>query len=123
MHPFVLNGDLWKPVMVDPGDPRLWDRTGSTRLATTDPETMCIYLSRDLRGIDLETVLIHEVGHCAMVSYGLLDGLHRIVPEEAWIDVEEWACNLLANYGAHVLHAANVAMGCPIARVKGELDA
>ena len=46
-----------------------------------------------------------------MVSYGLLDGLHRLIPEDSWVDVEEWVCNLLANYGREVVHAANVAVG------------
>ena len=111
MRPFVLNGDLWRPVRVDPSDPRLTDRTGRPRIATTDPSTRCVYVSRLLHGSDLQTVMTHEVGHCAMVSYGLLDGLHRLIPEESWVDVEEWVCNLLANYGREVMHAANVAVG------------
>lgn len=111
MRPFVLNGDVWRPVRVDPSDERLTDRTGRTRIATTDPSTRCVYVSRLLRGSDLQTVMTHEVGHCAMVSYGLLDGLHRLIPEDTWVDVEEWACNLLANHGREILHAANVAVG------------
>ena len=123
MRPFVLNGDLWKPVMVDPDDPRLVDRTGSARIATTDPETRCVYLSHGLRGRYLETVLLHEISHCAMISYGLLDSLHAIVPEESWVPVEEWACNLLADYGAHVFHAASTAIGHPVGVKRGATDA
>ena len=37
---------------------------------------MCVYLSNGLRGLGLEVVSTHEVGHCAMYSYGLLDPLH-----------------------------------------------
>lgn len=69
MRPFVLNGDVWRPVPVDRDDPRPIDRTGTFRLATTDPSTMCVYLSNRLHGLDLEVVLTHEVGHCAMYSY------------------------------------------------------
>ena len=76
MRPFVLNGDVWRPVPVDSDDPRPIDRTGTFRLATTDPSTMCVYLSNGLRGLGLEVVSTHEVGHCAMYSYGLLDPLH-----------------------------------------------
>lgn len=113
--PLVINGDLWRPVTVDPGDPRLRDRTGSARIATTDPATRCVYLSRELRGPFLDRVLLHEAGHCAMVSYGLLESLHRMVPEESWVDVEEWACNFLANYGREVVQAVNAALPRPVA--------
>lgn len=111
MRPFVINGDVWRPVMVDPSDRRLVDRTGRHRIATTDPSTRCVYLSRELRGPFLLRVMTHEVGHCAMVSYGVLERLHDIVPEGSWVDVEEWACNLLADYGAEILDAARVAIG------------
>lgn len=113
--PIVINGDVWRPQVVDPGDPRLRDRTGSARIATTDPSTRRVYLSRDLRGPFLDRVLLHEAAHCAMISYGLLEGLHRIVPECAWVDVEEWACNFLANYGGEVLQAVSAAMLRPVA--------
>ena len=115
MRPFVLNGDVWRPVVVSPSDERLIDRTGRSRLATTDPDTMCIYISKGLKGFDLQTVVSHEIGHCAMISYGLLDSLHRIVPQSAWIDVEEWVCNFLADYGREVINAANIALSVPVA--------
>ena len=115
--PIVINGDVWRPQVVDPGDPRLRDRTGSARIATTDPSTRRVYLSRELRGPFLDRVLLHEAAHCAMVSCGLLEGLHRIVPEESWVDVEEWACNFLANYGGEVLQAVSAAMPRPVALV------
>lgn len=111
-----MNGDVWKPVLVDPDDDRLVDRTGSRRVATTDPYSKCVYLSKDLSGRFMHTVLLHEVGHCALHSYGLLDSLHRIVPEEYWVDVEEWVCNYLADQGKEIIHAANVAMGAPVAK-------
>lgn len=111
MRPFVLNGDIWRPVLVGRDGPRLIDRTGTSRLATTDPSTMCVYLSSGLRDLDLEVVLTHEVGHCAMYSYGLLESLHTIIPEDTWVDVEEWVCNYLANRGREIIHAANTALG------------
>lgn len=113
--PLIINGEMWWPVRVDPGDPRLRDRTGSIRIATTDPSTRCVYLSRELREPFLDKVLLHEAGHCAMVSYGLLNDLHRIVPEDLWVDVEEWACNFLANYGGEIVQAVNAALPRPIA--------
>lgn len=79
---------------------------------------MCVYLSNGLRGLDLEVVLTHEVGHCAMYSYGLLDSLHAIIPEDTWVDVEEWVCNYLASRGREIIHAANTALGCNVPVMK-----
>lgn len=117
VKPFVLNGDIWTPVRVAPDDPRLVDRTGVLRIATTDPATRCVYLSKALRGADLERVLTHEVGHCAMVSFGLLGHLHSIVPEDSWVAVEEWACNFIANYGRGIMHAVKEATGVHFGRI------
>lgn len=72
MKPFVINGILWKVVRVGSHDARLIDRTGQIKLATTDPHTRTVHLSSQLKGKMLETVLIHEVGHCILISYGLL---------------------------------------------------
>lgn len=87
------------------------DRTGTSRLATTDPSTMCVYSSNWPRGLDLEVVSTHEVGHCAMYGYGLLDSLHAIILEDTWVDVEEWVCDYLADRGREIIHAADTALG------------
>lgn len=118
MRPFVLNGQVWVPVLVYPDDERLVDRTGRFCLATTDPNTRNVYISRGLKGPMLQRVVTHEVGHCAMHSYGLLDHLHSIIPENAYIDVEEWICNYLADYGREIINAANTALLEPVAVVR-----
>lgn len=118
MRPFVLNGQVWVPVPVDSEDERLIDRTGRFCLATTDPSTHRVYVSKGLKGLMLQKVLTHEVGHCAMHSFGLLDSLHRIIPESAYIDVEEWVCNYLADYGREIINAANTALLEPVAVVR-----
>lgn len=51
-------------------------------------------------------VFIHELGHCALVSFNLLDDIHRMVKPEYWIEAEEWACNLLADYGFEIFSIA-----------------
>lgn len=116
MRPFVINGDIWTPVRVGGDDPRLVDRTGVPRLATTDPATRCVYLSKVLHGAGLERVLTHEIGHCAIVSYGLLPIIHSMAPEEKWVQLEEWICNFVANYGREVIHACKIATGLPFFR-------
>lgn len=114
MMPFVLNGIVWVPVAVEPDDCRLVDRTGHLRLATTDTSRCVVYVSRKLNGRDLQTVMTHEVAHCALWSYGLLDSLHGIVPEDSWVDVEEWACNLVADFGAEIIEAAGRALSARV---------
>ena len=77
----------------------LIDRTGSHTVATTDPVTNTVYLSRELGGEFLTHVLIHELGHCVIVSFHLQEDIRRMVRPEYWIDAEEWVCNFIADYG------------------------
>lgn len=87
------------------------DRTGKMTLATTDPNLATIFMSRSLSGALLIKVLIHELGHCALVSYGLLDDIHKVVKPEYWILAEEWVCNFIADYGAKIFSIAYSVLG------------
>lgn len=99
MKSFVLNGDVWRVIFVRPNSRYLVDRTGKSTLATTDPITNCIYISNTIQGELLTKVLIHELGHCTICSFGLFHEIHRMVRPEYWIDAEEWVCNFIADYG------------------------
>lgn len=77
------------------------------RVATTDPKTLCIYLSDELYGEFLRTVLKHELGHCAMFSYNLLPAIHGFASPDKWIEAEEWVCNFIADYGEEILDIAD----------------
>lgn len=70
-----------------------------------------IFMSRSLSGALLMKVLIHELGHCALVSYGLLDDIHKVVKPEYWILAEEWVCNFIADYGAKIFSIAYSVLG------------
>lgn len=94
-----MNGRLWRVRFVDPDSPYLVDRTGRRTLAVTDPKLQHVFVARGLRGPMLRKVLIHELGHVALVSYDLLPELHRMVKPVYWTDAEEWACNWIADYG------------------------
>ena len=83
------------------------DRTANKRVATTDPSTLCVYLSTSLNGDFLRTVLIHELGHVVMFSYDLLPAIHSFVKPNRWIEAEEWVCNFIADYGDEVFDVAN----------------
>lgn len=106
MFSFNMNGYRWHVRFCSPYSSMLIDRTGRLCLATTDPNTSTVYLSNSLAGAKLRTVLLHELGHCAMFSYGLLDEIHSVVDPSNWIEAEEWICNFLADYGDEIFDHA-----------------
>lgn len=103
---FLMNGDSWKIRFVPHNSSMLVDRTNTLTVATTDPKTYTVYLSNLLQGDFLMTVLIHELGHCALYSFDLLDDIHRMTYPENWIEMEEFICNLLADYGLKIFRIA-----------------
>lgn len=108
---FTMNGYLWKVRFVEPNDPKLVDRTKSLTIATTEPVSKTIYLSSELHGDPLITVFIHELGHCALWSFGFLDYIHEMVYPEYWVEMEEFICNFLADYGFRIFQIAYKTMG------------
>ncbi len=111
MNSFTMNGIRWNIYYVDPRSPLLVDRTNEIRVATTDPKTRCVYLSSNLYGDFLYRVLIHELGHCAMFSFNLLDDIHRVVHPDYWIEAEEWVCNFIADYGRNIFDISRQFLG------------
>lgn len=114
MRHIVINGDLWGVARVRTGDPHLIDRTGSARLATTDSDTMTIYVDSSVRPPLLDRVMVHEIAHAVTVSYGLLDSLRAILPRHLWVDVEEWAAQLVEKHALEASRAASEALGRPV---------
>lgn len=114
MHPVVLNGDVWRVARIPAGDPRLVDRTDSERLATTDASTMTIYIADTVQPPLLDKVLLHEVSHAVTVSYGLLDSLRDMIPPYLWVNVEEWAAQLVENHALEASRAASDSLGRPL---------
>lgn len=106
-----MNGYTWHIQFVDPYSPKLVDRTKNLRVATTDPSDLCVYLSTELRGDFLIRVFIHELAHCTMVSFHLIDDIHRMVYPEYWIEAEEWICNFIADYGMQMFNIAYSIIG------------
>lgn len=102
-----MGADRWRVRPVAPGDPMLVDGEGRATLAATDPETMTVYVSTALSGDMLHRVLAHELTHCAMVSYGLVLDVRRMVRPDHWREAEEWAANLVADYAPGILAEAD----------------
>lgn len=111
MQCFYLGTDLWRVLRVSPSDDRLIDRTNTLTVATTDPTNKTVCISEDVVGSFYVRVLIHEISHCALVSFGLLDDLRVMVKPEYLVQAEEWICNFIADYGTQVFDAAYSIMG------------
>lgn len=111
MNSFTMNGIHWSIYYVDPHSSLLVDRTNELRVATTDPKDKCIYLASNLSGDFLNRVLIHELGHCAIFSFNLLDDIHTMVRQEYWMDAEEWICNFIADYGRNIFNISRQFLG------------
>lgn len=114
MRTVAINGDVWRVVRVPAGDPSLIDRTGTRRLATTDPRTKTISISRDVQPPLLDKVTLHEVAHAVTLSWELLPRMRREVTRGDIIGVEEWAAQLVENHALEAVRAASEALGWPI---------
>ena len=111
MKPILVNGQLWKIEPTSPGSFDLVDRTGLTRLATTDPSSKTIYVSESITPPLLDNVIIHEIAHAITVSYGLLDYLRERIPRGSWVSAEEWAANLMEHHAIEAAELAGMALG------------
>lgn len=107
MFSFNMNGINWRVIFVSPDSPVLEDRDGKLTVGCTDPITKRVYISNQLQGILFTKVLLHELCHCALVSYGLLDYIHIISRPEYWSEAEEFMCNLIADYSGEIQTIAN----------------
>lgn len=114
MQPFTVNGEVWRVVLADPGDPRLIDREGRRTVGTTDPLTRTVHISSALRPPELDRVVLHEAAHAATISHGLLDGLHRAIADGDKVGAEEWAAQLVELHGIEAAEAASKSLGRPV---------
>lgn len=121
MRPFAVNGEVWGVVRVPAGDPRLTDRTGTERMAVTDPASRAVFVSASVQPPLLDRVLLHEVAHAVTVSWGLLPRLRNDALRGDITGVEEWAAQLVENHAIEAVRAASEALGRPVC-VRGLCD-
>ena len=114
MRSFVINGETWRVVRVPAGDPRLIDRTGEPRLATTDPRSRTVSISEAVQPPLLDRVLIHEIAHAVTVSWGLLPRMRSEAMRGDMTGLEEWAAQLVENHAIEALEAAREVLGRPV---------
>lgn len=97
------------------------DRTGTERLAVTDPTAMAVYVNGDVVPPLLDRVMLHEVAHAITVSWGLLPRLRSNALRGDLTGVEEWSAQLIENHAMEAVKAASEALGRPIC-VRGLCD-
>ncbi len=97
-----MNGYLWRVVTVPSNSHFLISRDNVYTVATTDPTTLCIYLSQDLEGNFKKRVIAHEMGHACCFSYGLLDEIRSCCYPSKVIQMEEFISNFVADYGEEI---------------------
>ena len=108
---FSMGEFLWKVELASPNDSILCDQNGNYTLGVTDPNTLTVYLSSALSEDDKIRVLLHELGHCAIYSFGLKQDIERMVKPE-WRDyAEEWICNYVADYARFIFESAYQVLG------------
>jgi len=103
---FYMNGLRWRVRFTYPTDPVLVDRTGTLTIGVTDSATMTIYLSNKLRGEFLTRVVLHELSHAMMISYGYLEQIHGYCKKRHWVDMEELIANLIAQQAKEIFERA-----------------
>lgn len=111
MTGFFLGDDYWQVKLVPANDPVLIDKMGVLTFGVTDPKTRCVYLSASLGRDARIKVILHEIGHCVIFSFGLQEEIHRIVKKQYWYEAEERICNFVADYGMVIFRSAYQALG------------
>ena len=94
---FQVNGLNWEISLVEPHSPMLRRSDRSYTVGMCDRTEQTIYVSSALQGEFLRKVLIHEVCHSAMMSYGIIMSIEQ----------EELFCDLIATYGDEIFEIAD----------------
>ena len=90
---YKINGITWYMIRVRSDSPMLMRSDGSITVGMCNRETQTIYISDALNGRFLRKVLLHEICHSAMFSYGI----------DMSVDQEELFCDLLSTYGDEII--------------------
>lgn len=114
MGPLVVNGQLWRVVRVPVGDPRLVDRTGEPKLATTDATARAVHLSEGIPAPLLDQVAMHEAAHVVASAHGMLPALRAVTPAASWVPVEEWSAKVMELHGLEAADVASRMLGRPV---------
>ena len=90
---FMINGKTWHIRLTQSNSPMIMRSDGSYTVGMCARTTQTIYISELLKGKFLRKVLIHEVCHSAMFSYGI----------DMSVEQEELFCDLVSTYGDEII--------------------
>lgn len=90
---YQINHLIWDIRFVQGDSPMLMRSDGSYTVGMCDRTTQTIYISELLQGKFLRKVLLHEITHSAMCSYGI----------DMSVEQEEMFCDLLSTYGDEII--------------------
>ena len=90
---YQINRKTWYIRLVRSDSPMLMRSDKSYTVGMCDTKTQTVYISNLLQGKFLRKVLIHEVCHSAMSSYGI----------DMSVEQEELFCDLVATYGDEII--------------------
>lgn len=90
---YRINNKTWNIRFVQSDSPMLMRSDGSYTVGMCDRTTQTIYISELLHGKFLRKVLLHEITHSAMCSYGI----------DMSVEQEELFCDLVATYGDEII--------------------
>lgn len=90
---YQINGKTWYIRLVQSDSTMLMRSDGSYTVGMCDRAKQTVYISELLQGKFLRKVLIHEVCHSAMFSYGI----------DMSVEQEELFCDLVATYGDEII--------------------
>ena len=90
---YKISGIAWYMSGVRSDSPMRMRSDGSITVGMCDREAQTIYISDALHGRFLRRVLLHEICHSAMFSYGI----------DMSVDQEELFCDLLSTYGDEII--------------------
>lgn len=91
-----INGYRWNVVYTH-SRPDLSRSDGTLTLGVTDRNTMCIYIYDKLSEYMRRKVLIHELVHAWIFSYGIYLDLEQ----------EEFVCSFVDTYGTDIINKAD----------------
>ena len=114
MRPLTIGNHVWRVVRVSPGDPLLMDRTGRMTIATTDPTTRTIRISKAVMPPLFDQVYLHEAAHAMMVEAGVPDLLQRLTDGRWQVLMEELVAWFLETHAIQVIDAVSASLGRPV---------
>ena len=95
---FIINGERWWIVLVEPDDPALMMPNGDYAVGACNDSVKTIFISNLLDAEDFEKVLCHEIVHSAMFAYDIMLD----------IEEEELLAEVIATFGEEIIDLTDV---------------